>query len=151
MKPIAAALAAFACGFLSAGCQTPRHKEFALIQEGMLKDDVVEAAGNPTRTRRWRGKDRWIYVYHPGGDAQDVKEVHFTDGKVTYAGAPLEPEIPADEQDRRNEESNLAEEQRLAAERAAAQAAKVRAADDLSGDARPPRPTDPDDVDRGVD
>lgn len=139
MKRVAAVLTALACVSLTA-CQTPRHKEFAQIQDGMLKDDVVQAAGSPTRTQRWQGKDRWIYVYYPDGKTQDVKEVHFTEGKVTYKGVPVTPEVSAEDQDRRNEESNLAEEQRLAAERAAADAAKIRAAEDLSGDTQQPQP-----------
>lgn len=140
MKYFFAAATAAVCVLALSGCQTPRQKEFVRIEEGMLKDQVIEAAGNPTRTQRWQGKDRWIYVYYPDEKTVDTKEVHFTDGRVTYIGTPPIPSVAAEEQDRINAESNFAEEQRMAAERAAAQEAKASANEVLSGAEREPTP-----------
>ncbi|MCM2282574.1 MAG: hypothetical protein NDI61_12090 [Bdellovibrionaceae bacterium] len=141
MRSSAAALAPLACLFF-VGCQTPKHVEFTRIKEGMVKGDVVEAAGNPSRTQRWQGKDRWIYELYPDGVHADIREVHFTEGRVTYIGTPTVPEVSAEEQDRLNAESNIAEEKRLETEKAAAAAAKANAADVLSGQSRP-QPTGP--------
>lgn len=130
-----------ACLAVLSGCQTPRHLEFDAIREGMVKGDVIQAAGNPTRTQRWQGKDRWIYVYYPDEKTVDLKEVHFLEGRVTHKGTPPIPPTSAEEQDRINAESNLAEEQRLVAEKEAAAAAKASAAEALSGET--PRTTPP--------
>ena len=97
------------------GCQTPRYKEFTHVKEGMEKDQVIEEAGGPNVSRRWHGKDRWIYNYHtPSG--RQTREVHFEDGRAIYVGDKVVPAIAADEQDRMNEQSNVAEDKRVSAE-----------------------------------
>jgi outer membrane protein assembly factor BamE (lipoprotein component of BamABCDE complex) len=94
------------------GCQTPREKEFDAVKVGMAKDQVLNAAGNPTVSRRWKGMDRWIYFY-PSADTS--KEVHFLEGKVVYAGGAYQPPVSASEQDRLNDEANIAEAKRVKA------------------------------------
>jgi len=89
-----------------ASCQTPRHKEFDRVRLGMLKTDVIDVAGGPTRSQRWQGRDRWIYQYEPGPSQQLTREVHFVDGKVIYAGPPIAPAVSAEEQDRINEQAS---------------------------------------------
>jgi outer membrane protein assembly factor BamE (lipoprotein component of BamABCDE complex) len=91
------------------GCQTARPKEFNSVHVGMSKDEVLDAAGNPTVTRRWKGKDRWIYTY----PSVDTKEVHFVDGKAVYVGVAYQPPVSAEDQDQRNDETNTAEALRL--------------------------------------
>jgi outer membrane protein assembly factor BamE (lipoprotein component of BamABCDE complex) len=105
------------------GCQTPRHREFERVHEGMDKGQVLDAVGNPTRTLRQAEIDRWIYVFYPSEQTTETKEIHFRKGVVIYKGAPFSPvpSIPAEEQDARNEESNQAAERARAAERAAAE------------------------------
>lgn len=101
---------AFALMTTLAGCQTPREKEFEGVKVGMAKDQVLNTAGNPTVSRRWKGMDRWIYFY-PSADTS--KEVHFLEGKVVYAGGAYQPPVSAAEQDRLNDEANVAEAKRL--------------------------------------
>ena len=107
--------AAFISG-LSA-CQTPRHVEFRDVQRGMEKDLVIEAAGGPNKSRRWNGKDRWIYEYKRTPDGPQTREVHFENGKAVYVGEPIPPVISAEVQDRVNADENQAEEEALSAER----------------------------------
>jgi outer membrane protein assembly factor BamE (lipoprotein component of BamABCDE complex) len=90
--------------FAVLACQTSRAKEVQGIHVGMAKDQVLEAAGNPTRTDRKSGQDRWMYVI-PEETQDAVTEVRFTEGRVTYVGAPLLPKISAEEQDKLNEDS----------------------------------------------
>lgn len=103
-QPRILALMAFA--MLVGGCQSARYKEFESIHGGMTKGEVLAAMGNPKRTQRWHGRDRWEYVLygHPEGDL--VREIHFENGKSTYVGAAIKPAISADEQDRINDVKN---------------------------------------------
>lgn len=93
-------------------CQTPRYKSFDGIRPGMNKSEVIETAGGPNRATRWRGLDRWVYIYedHPGGRL--IREVHFDQNTATYVGEAVKPEVSAEEQDKRNELSNLEEERK---------------------------------------
>jgi outer membrane protein assembly factor BamE (lipoprotein component of BamABCDE complex) len=93
-------------------CQSPRYKEFSEVKQGMEKDLVLKAAGNPTVARRWNGKDRWIYYYVQTPDGPQTREVHFQDGRAVYVGTKVVPDVSAEDQDRLNDESN-AEEQKL--------------------------------------
>jgi outer membrane protein assembly factor BamE (lipoprotein component of BamABCDE complex) len=94
------------------GCQTPRYKEFSRLKEGMEKDQVIEQAGGPNVSRRWKGKDRWIYDYKTP-DGRQTREVHFEEGRAVYVGSKVVPLVSAEEQDRINEQSNVAEEKRV--------------------------------------
>lgn len=102
----AVAAAAVATDATLSGCQSKRYKEFETIHGGMSKGDVLAVMGNPDRTQRWHGRDRWQYTLygHPDGDV--VREVHFENGRSTYVGAAIKPAISADEQDRLNEIGN---------------------------------------------
>lgn len=101
------------------GCQTPRYKEFENAKVGMEKDQVLSATGGPYTSRRWKGKDRWIYEFKGTPEGSQTREVHFENGKAVYVGMKVVPAVSGEEQDRMNEESNAAEEQKLAAERKA--------------------------------
>lgn len=101
---------------LLVGCQSPRHESFKDVKPGMEKDVVLESAGGPYTSRRWNGKDRWIYEYRNTPNGPVTKEVHFKDGKVVYSGDKVVPAVSAAEQDRLNDESNRKEAERLAAE-----------------------------------
>ncbi len=61
----------------------------------MPKWEVLEAAGNPTRTQRWQGRDRWIYVmWDAPGEKRRIREVHFEDGLAVYVGPMVkEPKV----------------------------------------------------------
>ena len=99
--------------FVLASCATARDRHLTDVRVGMEKAEVLDLMGGPDVTRRWHGQDRWIY--HIADSAgKRVREVHFLDGKVSYAGDQVPAESSAEEQDQRNEEKNLAEEARLA-------------------------------------
>lgn len=85
------------------GCQSSPLKSFESIKVGMDKSTVVESAGGPTVTRRWKGKDRWIYRFHDSApEVPEVREVHFEEGRVVYVGKEVIPVVSAEEQDRMN-------------------------------------------------
>lgn len=101
------------------GCQTPRYKEFKNVKNGMEKDEVLAATGGPYTSKRWKGKDRWIYEFKGTPEGSQTREVHFENGKAVYVGMKVVPAVSGEEQDRLNEESNIAEEKKLADERRA--------------------------------
>lgn len=101
---------------LLASCQTSRSKEFGGIKDGMAKDEVLSEAGGPNVSRRWHGKDRWIYNYGKAPGDEQTREVHFENGKAVYVGQKPVPKISAEEQDRLNDASNAAEERKAMAE-----------------------------------
>lgn len=90
------------------------------VQLGMEKTQVIAALGSPRISRRWRGLDRWIYIFYKKiGAIENTfrKELHFKNGKVVYKGDPPKlKELSAEEQDKRNlelvESDNLAWEER---------------------------------------
>jgi outer membrane protein assembly factor BamE (lipoprotein component of BamABCDE complex) len=96
------------CLSLFVGCSTTRHKEFAQVKPGMDKQAVLEFAGNPDRTMRYQGKDRWIYDFRLDDYSTDSQEVHFQEGRVVYIGKAIQPTVSAAEQDDLNESSNRA-------------------------------------------
>ncbi|MDX9730669.1 MAG: outer membrane protein assembly factor BamE [Bdellovibrionales bacterium] len=100
-------LTALALVFLFGGCQTPRYKEFEDIRVGMSKGEVLSAAGNPSYSKRWQGKDRWTYILHDHPEGKRTREVHFEEGHVIYIGISPKPTISAEEQDVINENINL--------------------------------------------
>lgn len=73
-------------------CQTSMVRSFEKVQNGMDKHQVLETLGDPSTTTRLHGKDRWIYRFYDDGVAQE-KEVHFTNGAVSYVGAPWNPPV----------------------------------------------------------
>jgi outer membrane protein assembly factor BamE len=89
------------------GCQTNMKKAFEEIQPGMDKGQVLEIIGGPRAVTRFHGKDRWFISFYHQGTLYE-REVHFTDGKATYVGAPYEP--PVDQSaaavDKKNQETN---------------------------------------------
>lgn len=91
---------------LMSGCQTSRYKEFESLRSGMDKTDVLLAIGNPTRTQRWHGRDRWEYTLYGTPEGTIVREVHFENGVSTYIGPAIKPAISATEQDRINDAKN---------------------------------------------
>lgn len=95
-------IASLATLIMLAGCQTPRHAEFAYLKQGMEKHDVLAVVGGPDASQRWQGKDRWIYNFNDHPEGAQTKEVHFENGKAVYVGGKVVPEVSAVEQDRLN-------------------------------------------------
>lgn len=91
-------------------CQTNMYKEYQKIHPGMEKDDVLEVMGNPQRTQRFHGKDRWTYVFYDN-KLRHEKEVQFFEGNAVYVGDPWQPEVSAAQADAKNEASNKALEE----------------------------------------
>ena len=89
----------------SCACQTSDRERFdSTIRLGMDKSTVVETVGGPTVSRRWKGKDRWIYRFRQGPpENHETREVHFENGRVVYVGKEVVPDVSAEEQDRINE------------------------------------------------
>jgi outer membrane protein assembly factor BamE (lipoprotein component of BamABCDE complex) len=68
--------------FLISACATPRDKAVKQIKPGMTKEQVLELAGNPSRSSRISGADRWSYdLWH--GEIRQTYNVHFVNGQVT--------------------------------------------------------------------
>lgn len=90
---------------LNLSCQTNELKAYDRLQVGMEKGEVIAIMGSPRRTDRSNSKDRWTYIFYQG-DQKYQKEVQFLEGKATYVGEVILPQISAEEQDRLNEASN---------------------------------------------
>jgi outer membrane protein assembly factor BamE len=86
-------------------CATNMGRQFERVQVGMEKDQVLALMDSPQRTQRWKGLDRWTYIFYVDGVRQE-KEVQFRQGTATYAGPPPKPEITAQEIDQKNEKEN---------------------------------------------
>lgn len=101
-------LFAFLLFFALSACQTNMKKAFDEIQLGMDKDEVLATIGGPRAVTRFHGKDRWFISFYHDNIRYD-KEVHFTNGFVTYVGAPWEPpeEKSAKYVDKKNQEADL--------------------------------------------
>jgi outer membrane protein assembly factor BamE (lipoprotein component of BamABCDE complex) len=85
------------------GCQTPRYKEFEQVRTGMTKAEVIEAVGGPSTKLRRQGVDRWTYIFENHPDGEQVREVHFLDGKSTYVGTKVKDQVSPEIQDKINE------------------------------------------------
>lgn len=106
-----------AAGCLLTACQTSALKDFEKIKPGMEKQDVLEVMGNPSRTQRFHGKDRWTYIFYDSR-IRFEKEVQFFEGNAVYVGNTWEPPVEqsAAMVDKRNEERNAAIDAELARE-----------------------------------
>lgn len=69
------------------GCSSAEKRPEDQVQLGMDKSAVLEILGNPKRTARVRGADRWTYET-PKNEKVDLLDIYFQDGKVSYVGAP---------------------------------------------------------------
>lgn len=82
-------------------------QDFAKVQSGMDKHSVLQIMGSPDTTLRRSGQDRWYYNYYEQ-NTPITKEVRFQEGLAVYSGDPVKPALSAADEDKRNEESNLA-------------------------------------------
>lgn len=69
------------------GCSSQPKNPEQKITMGMSKADVLEKLGNPNKTARVHGADRWTYETEKNGVTEKT-EIFFNDGKVSYFGAP---------------------------------------------------------------
>lgn len=95
----------FSAIVILSGCTVSPKRQFEKVKVGMDKNDVLALMDSPQRTQRWKGLDRWTYVYYEN-DLREEKEVHFSDGKASYVGEVFKPQVSAIDQDKANEESN---------------------------------------------
>lgn len=86
--------------------------QFAKLKPGMEKSQVLDVMGGPDRTQRWRGMDRWTYIFYET-DLRNEREIHFAEGKAVYLGAPYHSEVSAEQQDLLHEASNREVEERV--------------------------------------
>lgn len=105
--------------YIVIGCQTPAKVDFAKVSAGMEKQDVLEIMGNPARTERFHGKDRWTYIFYDERTRME-KEVHFLEGNAVYVGDVWqpEPEKTAIAVDQKNEQNNAKIDAEIAVETA---------------------------------
>ena len=64
------------------GCSSPTKDIREKVAKGMDKDDVLQVLGNPTRSKRVRGADRWSYDQY-NNDKKTTTHVYFKSGKVS--------------------------------------------------------------------
>lgn len=93
------------CPLLFIGCATNMKDQFDQVKVGMEKNDVLGLMDSPQRTQRWKGMDRWTYIFYDK-DMRIEKEVHFAEGKAAYVGEVYKPAVSAEQQDAINEASN---------------------------------------------
>lgn len=112
MRKLAILVTSVLAILVNAGCQTHMGADFQKLKVGMEKPEVVDIMGSPQRTQRWRGLDRWTYIYYER-EMREEKEVHFDQGKASYVGAKYVPPVSAEQQDAINEASNREVEERV--------------------------------------
>lgn len=71
-----------------AACVSSPARDLASVQPGMDKDEVLELAGNPTRTFRANKQDHWVYVFYRG-EQEVQQQIDFADGRVLKIFDPL--------------------------------------------------------------
>lgn len=71
-------------------CQSSAVKDFQKLKPGMEKDDVLAYMGNPSRTQRFHGKDRWTYIFYDQS-IRFEKEIQFFEGNAIYIGDTWQP------------------------------------------------------------
>jgi outer membrane protein assembly factor BamE (lipoprotein component of BamABCDE complex) len=79
--------------FLFGCASTPQNQALRQVRVGMTKSDVLGLSGNPTRTDRKHGQDRWTYQI-AGEESDSITYIFFSDGRVTYIGDAKAPEGP---------------------------------------------------------
>lgn len=112
MRKLALLLIAALAPLVNAGCQTSMGTDFQKLKPGMEKAQVLDIMGSPQRTQRWRGLDRWTYIFYDQ-ELREEREVHFDQGKASYIGAKHVPTVSAEQQDAINEASNREVEERI--------------------------------------
>lgn len=93
MKPLQ-----FIVAFMLISCQSidKNKSDFADIQLGMTKAEVISATGAPYWSDRKRGEDRWIYYMNPK-TREDERVVYFHNNKVVRKGERIKPILSAEE------------------------------------------------------
>lgn len=112
MRKLALLMTSVVALLVNSGCQTSMGNDFMKLKPGMEKAEVLDIMGTPQRTQRWRGLDRWTYVFYER-EMREEREVHFDGGKAAYVGAKYVPPVSAEQQDVMNEASNREVEDRV--------------------------------------
>lgn len=63
-------------------CATSRESQLKKVRVGMSKDKVLDLVGDPSRSSRITGADRWSYDYWVG-ESKKTLNIHFVEGAVT--------------------------------------------------------------------
>jgi len=72
------------CLSLLSGCASSPDAAFKSIPLGANKGLVLSEMGNPQRTYRKAGTDRWVYDIPGKAGTPIQKEIWFSEGKVVY-------------------------------------------------------------------
>lgn len=120
--------------WMMTACQSSPLKDFAQVKPGMEKNDVLDVMGNPSRTQRFHGKDRWTYIFYDQR-IRFEKEIQFFEGNAIYIGDTWQPpeEQSAFVADRRNEEKNKSIDAELAKEATEARNAYINYENKVKG------------------
>jgi outer membrane protein assembly factor BamE len=97
-------------GAFLTSCQTHMIEEFNKVRPGMDKGQVLEIIGSPQTSDRWKGKDRWQYVYYKE-NRKVVKEILFDNGKADYVGDEYKYNKNAKTEELNNSIKNLTDPQ----------------------------------------
>lgn len=90
---------------LMLSCTINQKRRFEKVQVGMEKNEILELMSSPQRRDRWRGLDRWTYIFYEN-DEKFEKEIHFSNGISTYVGDPYQPATSAEARDQMIEQKN---------------------------------------------
>ena len=75
------------CAFLTlVSCSSSPTDIRKRVRVGMDKSEVLEILGNPSRSKRVKGADRWDYDMYDENDRRVVNYVYFKSGRVSYVG-----------------------------------------------------------------
>lgn len=71
------------------GCSSPNRKDqLSRVKSGMTKEQVLGITGNPSRSGRVQGADKWSYdIYDSEKRRVDIIDIYFTDGTVDIVGS----------------------------------------------------------------
>ncbi|MNL36026.1 Outer membrane protein assembly factor BamE [compost metagenome] len=102
------------CMLILAACQTSMVRQFDQVTLGMEKDDVLNLMGSPQRNQRYKGKDKWTYIFYDKRIRHE-KEVQFFEGNAVYVGniSQPAPDQTAEAVDARNAAADKAIEESM--------------------------------------
>ncbi len=75
---------------LLAGCASFQLSDFSEVRLGMDRSDVIDNIGSPLSTQKRGELNIWTYRLPSETHQVTLKEVHFREDRVVYAGDPVD-------------------------------------------------------------
>ena len=75
---------------LVTACSSFQIEDFKEVRIGMDRSDVIDSIGSPYSTQKRGDLNVWTYRLTNDGKALVVREVHFKNDHVVYAGEPID-------------------------------------------------------------